>query len=461
MSRTPDTADVVICGAGIAGVATAYHLSVERGITDVAIVDPLAPLSLTSDKSMECYRNWYPGPGDAMVRLMNRSIDLIERLERDNAYRFNMNRRGYLFATADPAQANRLLEEAREEERLGTGELRVHRSAASESVYAPAPGRGFEGEPSGSDLLLDPDLIQTHFPYLSQHTIGLLHTRRCGWFSAHEYASFLLEQARAHGVQLVNARVESVTCAGGQVNGVRVSDGGSARTIGTRCFVSAAGPMQTEIGAMLDVDLPIACELHVKAAFHDPGQVIPRDAPQIIWMDPVHLRWTEEERGLLSEAPETVRMLDEFPPGVHGRPEGGGDVVLLQWSNDNTAVEPTYPLDIDPYYPEMLLRGMAVAVPGLEPYLGRAAKPFMDGGYYAKTPENRPLAGPLAVDGAYIIGALSGFGMQSASALGELVSLHVANETLPEYADAFRLSRYQDPDYVRALEQFDASSGQI
>ena len=85
----------------------------------------------------------------------------------------------------------------------------------------------------------------------------------------------------------------------------------------------------------------------------------------------------------------------------------------------------------------------------------------MDGGYYAKTPENRPLAGPLAVDGAYIIGALSGFGMQSASALGELVSLHVANETLPEYADAFRLSRYQDPDYVRALEQFDASSGQI
>ena len=343
MSRTPDTADVVICGAGIAGVATAYHLSVERGITDVAIVDPLAPLSLTSDKSMECYRNWYPGPGDAMVRLMNRSIDLIERLERDNAYRFNMNRRGYLFATADPAQANRLLEEAREEERLGTGELRVHRSAASESVYTPAPGRGFEGEPSGSDLLLDPDLIQTHFPYLSQHTIGLLHTRRCGWFSAHEYASFLLEQARAHGVQLVNARVESVTCAGGQVNGVRVSDGGSARTIGTRCFVSAAGPMQTEIGAMLDVDLPIACELHVKAAFHDPGQVIPRDAPQIIWMDPVHLRWTEEERGLLSEAPETVRMLDEFPPGVHGRPEGGGDVVLLQWSNDNTAVEPSTP----------------------------------------------------------------------------------------------------------------------
>ena len=38
-------ADAVICGAGIAGIAAAYHLSVRRGLRDVVIVDELPPLS--------------------------------------------------------------------------------------------------------------------------------------------------------------------------------------------------------------------------------------------------------------------------------------------------------------------------------------------------------------------------------------------------------------------------------
>src|SRR3989337_2847841 len=94
------TADVVICGGGIAGIAAAYHLAVRRGITDVVLVDERPPLSLTSHKSTECYRNWWPGPGDAMVALMNRSIDLLEELARASGNVFRMNRRGDLFATA-------------------------------------------------------------------------------------------------------------------------------------------------------------------------------------------------------------------------------------------------------------------------------------------------------------------------------------------------------------------------
>ena len=33
------TAEVVICGAGIAGIAAAYHLAVRRGVTDIVLVD--------------------------------------------------------------------------------------------------------------------------------------------------------------------------------------------------------------------------------------------------------------------------------------------------------------------------------------------------------------------------------------------------------------------------------------
>ncbi|MBM4352100.1 MAG: FAD-binding oxidoreductase, partial [Deltaproteobacteria bacterium] len=39
-----NTADVVICGAGIAGISAAYHLSVKYGIKKVLLVDDRAPL---------------------------------------------------------------------------------------------------------------------------------------------------------------------------------------------------------------------------------------------------------------------------------------------------------------------------------------------------------------------------------------------------------------------------------
>ena len=62
-------ADVVICGAGIAGIAVAQALAA-LGVGRVLLVDDQPPLTLTSDKSTEAYRNWWPGPDDAMVQLM-------------------------------------------------------------------------------------------------------------------------------------------------------------------------------------------------------------------------------------------------------------------------------------------------------------------------------------------------------------------------------------------------------
>src|SRR3989441_8620334 len=142
---TPDTAEVVICGAGIAGIATAYHLT-RQGVTDIVLVDERPPLSLTSDKSTECYRNVWPGPGDAMVTAMNRSIDLLEELARESGNVFRMNRRGYLFASADPGRIPRFIQSAQEAADLGAGAARVHASAASD--YRPSAADGFEGQRS-------------------------------------------------------------------------------------------------------------------------------------------------------------------------------------------------------------------------------------------------------------------------------------------------------------------------
>src|SRR5436853_517014 len=81
---------IVICGAGIAGVAAAYHLAVEHGHANVTIVEADHPLSLTSDKSTEAYRNWWPGPDAAITAYMNRSIDLLEGIAHRSGNRINM-----------------------------------------------------------------------------------------------------------------------------------------------------------------------------------------------------------------------------------------------------------------------------------------------------------------------------------------------------------------------------------
>src|SRR6185503_1828692 len=85
---------VVICGAGFAGVAAAHALVTAYGADDVTIIDRDRPLSLTSDKSTEAYRNWWPGPDWEMTAFMDRSLDLIEAIARATANRINLNRRG-------------------------------------------------------------------------------------------------------------------------------------------------------------------------------------------------------------------------------------------------------------------------------------------------------------------------------------------------------------------------------
>ncbi|HJU30234.1 MAG TPA: FAD-dependent oxidoreductase, partial [Hyphomicrobiaceae bacterium] len=225
-------------------------------------------------------------------------------------------------------------------------------------------------------------------------------------------------------------------------------------------LVLAAGPMQGEMARMIGVDLPVAAERHLKISFADTRGAIPRAAPMLIWLDKQHLPWSEEERAALAEDEATRWLLEEFPAGVHGRPDGNGDKVLVLFNYDNSPADVVFPLPEEPHYAEIALRGMSRIVPALDAYIGRSARPYVDGGYYLKTRENRQLVGPLPVEGAYISGAFSGFGVMAACAGGELLAAYVCERPLPDYAPAFLLSRYADPAY-RALLDAWGDGGQL
>jgi len=456
------TAEVVICGAGIAGISAAYHLAVVHGVKGIVILDPLPPLTMTSDKSTEGYRNWWPGPGDDMVRLMNRSIDIMEGLHREAPNRLRMHRRGYLYATGLPEGVDAITSTAKQITGLGAGDLRVHRGGSDDPHYVPSQEHDIFDAPTGADLILDPALIHRHFPFLTGDVLGLLHTRRCGWFAAQQFGMYMLEQALAHGVRVVKGKVEGVESQGGRIEAVKFAVEGGTESISTHKFIVAAGPFQREVGRWLGAELPVMVEPHLKLVFSDHYRIVPRDLGLFIWNDPVRLAWTDEERAALAEDEGSRWLLDEFRVGVHGRPEGEGDTLLLQWAYgpDRPMMEPVFPIPIDQQLPEMALRGMASVIPELSKYFNKMPRPFIDGGYYARTPENRPLIGPLPMEGSFIIGGFGGFGMQVSFGAGDLLARHVMGRDLPSYASAFLPSRYEDPQYQEFLRQWGAS-GQI
>jgi glycine/D-amino acid oxidase-like deaminating enzyme len=464
MTKHPQgsTGDVVICGAGIAGISAAYHLSVQHSIKNILLVDEGAPLSLTSDKSTECYRNFWPGPGDAMVSLMNRSIDILENLAQESDNIFHLSRRGYVYATVNPNRISHFKRVAEESAALGAGPLRYHTGRPGDPAYTPLQESGFEDRPTGVDLILDQTIIQKYFPYLSKNIVAVVHARRCGWFSVQQLSMYMMEQAKERGVRLIEGRVEGVEVVSNKVTAVRIRSNSSLNVIATRNFVNAAGPLLKEVGRMVGVELPVFSELHLKTAFGDFLSVVPRNAPMLIWTDPVSLPWLEEERIMLADSEETRRFLEELPSGVHTRPEGGSqsNILLGLWAYHVGPVEPVFPFSIDPRYPEIVLRGLATMIPGLKAYLERLPKPVVDGGYYTKTHENRPLIGKLPVEGAYVIGGLSGFGVMAGCGAGELLAAHLTGSTLPHYAPAFILERYENPDYQKLLETW-SESGQL
>jgi len=366
---------------------------------------------------------------------------------------FKLNRRGYLYVTTDAARVSGLQAAAVEAANLGAGALREHTN--NNASYQPYHAEGFEG-PDGADLLTDPATIQKHFPYLTPETAAVLHVRRAGWLSAQSYGMWMWEQARTAGVQLVTGRVAALETQAGAVSQVALADG---TTIATSAFINAAGPHIGSVSQLLNIKLPIYNELHLKAAFNDQLSAVGREAPLVICADEQELPWSEDERAMLAEDPDTAWLLGRLPSGAHTRPEGdaAAQSIIVLWDVHNEKVEPAFPIGEDPLYAETAIRGLARILPGMRGYLERMPRPSVDGGYYTKTQENRPLAGPLGVPGAYVIGAASGYGIMAAAGLAELLAAHITGIQLPPYAPLFSLARYQNPGYQALLANWGES----
>ena len=114
-------------------------------------------------------------------------------------------------------------------------------------------------------------------------------------------------------------------------------------------------------------------------------------------------------------------------------------------------------LPTDPNFPDIVLRGASRLNPRLKQYYGRLPRQITHyGGYYTMTKENWPLIGPMKTEGAFVAGALSGFGTMAACATGALCASWVQGAERPAFAERLSLSRYDDENFMRQLR---ASAG--
>ncbi|MDB4222164.1 FAD-binding oxidoreductase [Granulosicoccus sp.] len=445
-----ESSDVLVVGAGIVGIATAYYLKKLDPNCSVILIDAGQPMALTSAQSGENYRNWWPHP--VMSNFTDRSIDLMEQIAAATDNRINLTRRGYVLATRNSEPDELLAELEYGYSNAPTGSIRCHTQPSSRTYCHPTTCT-WQNAPAGVDILSNSSLIQKTFPSYDRSVETLIHVRRAGSVDSQQLGQYMLESfTTANGIRL-SGKVTHIDTH----DGFDVYFGNEEFRIKSDRLVNAAGPFVNEIAGMLGTELPVTHTLQQKIAFEDKACVIPRAMPFSIDLDAQLIDWSDDERSLLLEDAVNKRYGVEMPGAIHCRPDGGdnGNWVKLGWAFNNAMATPQLSPELNEEFPEIVLRGAARLNPALKAYYGTLPRNTRHyGGFYTLTDENWPLVGPMSIDDSYVVGALSGFGTMAACASGELCAQHVLDKERPDYAFALSPQRYSDSNFmheVRAL----------
>jgi glycine/D-amino acid oxidase-like deaminating enzyme len=312
------------------GIACAYYLAISERAPRIVLIDPLTPMSLTSAASGENYRNWWPHP--IMTAFTDYSTDLMEKIARESGNQLHMTRRGYALATRqpDPAVLLRQLYEGYGAD--GAAKIRIHKKG-SNAKYQPALSADWQAAPDGVDIIQDRALLDEHFPTFDKEVATVLHIRRAGDISGQQMGSYMLQKIRDLGGGVLKGRVVSASRVAPFALEVE-SDGGERSTVTADMVVNAAGPHVGKVAALMGESLPILNVFQQKIAFEDTQATISRQMPFSIDLDGQAIDWSEQERELLADDPETVWLTRPMPGAIHCRPEGGdrGKWLKLGWA---------------------------------------------------------------------------------------------------------------------------------
>ena len=304
--------DVVIVGGGVHGLATAYYLAKEHGITSVAVLDKGYIGSGGSGRNTAIIRSNYLTPEG--VRFYDRSVKLYETLSADLNFNAMFAQRGHLTLAHND------------------GSLRTMRWRAEVNKL-----EGIDSE------VIGPDEIKRLVPFMDTSEsvrypiLGALYHPPGGIIRHDAVVWGYARGADACGTHIhQNTEVTGIDVAGGKVRGVKTSRG----DIATRVVVNCTAGWATLISDMAGVKMPIST-FPLQAAVTEP--VRPFLDPVIV-SGTLHVYVSQTDRGELvfgaSVDPFTsysMRGSLEFTEGLAGHvlelmPSLAKMRVLRQWA---------------------------------------------------------------------------------------------------------------------------------
>ncbi len=446
--------EIAIVGGGIVGIACAYYLSQKYKKHNILLIDCRDPMSYTTAQSGDNYRDWWPS--QTMTAFTSHSIALMQDIARQTNNEIHLKQRGYLLCTRR-RHIDDLLTTLNANYDSASEQVRLYQN---DRAYHDPFDADWQDSVTGVDILANPALIQQYFPWLSTEIQHAIHIRQAGDFSSQQMGQWMLAKLKQTGLQRLKGQLINVQQNKDYQLEIETEEG--VQTIHADIFINAAGPFLGEVAQMLGQNLPINNVFQQKIAFQDKLGAVSREQAFSIDIDNTQLDWTTEERKALEDDDELRWLSKPIDGGIHCRPEGQGNWIKLGWAYNRATSIPKQQQELiqdkrfDHAFPEIVLRGAARLNPNLAPYIDSLPTGLVHyGGYYTLTDENWPLIGPLDHSGAFVAGALSGFGCMSACATGELCADWVNGGKLPEYAQALSLARYEDTKLMAELEGMD------
>ena len=380
------TADIVVIGAGIMGMSTAFQIARRSQARVIVFEKARSPGEGSTGASSAVCRTRYSHP--EMVQLAKDGIDAYRHWPEFlgvAAPLARFHRIGVLWLS-DSADWTR-----READRLAV--LGVRAAVAGDDDLA-------EAFPAIHPCLVAPDLVTGEAHECSGGGLHLVEPDG-GYMDPVDALQDLIAAARGHGVEIRFGRaVRDVELANGAVAGVRLDDGES---IGCGVVVHAAGPWCT---ALLD-------RLGLGAKWSlEPTRI------QIVHID--------RPAEIVGDLPVVI----DLPGGIYFRPQNRGQQLILGSILEEDERElVASPDDFDRLADDEFIRPKLHA---LQHRLGLAAVRGSIRGYSGLYTINRadmhPIVGATPVPGFYVANGCSGHGFKLAPAIGGLLARAIVGE---------------------------------
>ena len=369
--------DVVIIGGGVHGLAAAYYLAANHGITDVAVLDKGYLGSGGSGRNTAILRSNYLTPEG--VRFYDRSIKLYQRLAASLDFNVMFSQRGHLTL--------------------------AHSDASLRTMRWRAEVNKIEGV---SSEVIGPAEVKRLVPYLDVSeaarypVLGALWHPPGGIIRHDAVVWGYARGAAARGVHLhQNTEVTGIDVAGGQVRGVRTSQG----DIATRTVLNATAGWSTLISDMAGVPLPIQT-FPLQAAVTEPVRPF---LGTVIVSGTLHVYVSQTDRGEL-----------------------------------------VFGASVDPFTSYSMrgslefIEGLAGHVLELMPSLTKVRVLRQWAGLCDMTPDFSPVMGPTPVDGFLTDVGWGTYGFKAGPVSGEAMAECIATGRTPDIIAAFGLGRFAD-----------------